>query len=137
MLFRSEFNALPHVWGSRELLRRLFLNLFSNAAKYNDSSTPVIKVSAVNVTCGHLGEMCEISVEDNGRGIPEHELEGIFRMFQRGSSAGRDTDGHGIGLAVVQRIVELHFGKVRAVAANPSGTRFIFTVPLQKIDLTR
>ena len=95
----------------------------------------MIRISCAEAKPGSFGEMCEFSVEDNGRGIPEHEREHVFGMFQRGSSARSDSEGHGIGLAVVRRIVELHFGKVRVAPAEPLGTRFIFTLPRRRVDL--
>ena len=127
---------LPVVWGNPDLIRRVFINLLANAVKYNDKSTIV-----VNVGCGELiersiGNFVEVFVEDNGKGIPENELKDIFSLFARGSSAV-DTDGSGIGLAVVQRIVELHMGQISVGSKVGEGTKFVLTLPMQPIELLK
>lgn len=125
---------LPSVWGNADLLRRLFINLLTNAVKYNTKPEVVINVGIQKVIEKSLGNFAEIYVEDNGPGIPQEEIRNIFSMFTRGSSAGSDSDGAGIGLAVVQRIAELHYGSVRVESEVGRGTRFIVSLPLEKID---
>lgn len=123
-----ELGSMPTVWGNRELLRRIFMNLLSNSVKYNDSSPVEIRISCDSNRSPRAG-FIDISLEDNGRGIPAEERERIFGMFQRGSSAGTDTDGTGIGLAVVQRIVELHGGRIAIAPHTGKGARFVISLP--------
>ena len=122
---------LPKVWGNRDLLRRLFTNLISNAVRYNDSPQIALSIGVAEGCPECPGELVELFVEDNGRGIPETDLGTIFGMFQRGSSASSDTEGLGVGLAVVQRIAELHGGRVWVSSRVGSGSRFSFSLPLR------
>lgn len=121
---------LPAVWGNRELLRRLFMNLISNAVKYNDSELVHLNIGIANPAQQSLSEAADIYIEDNGRGIPEREQRAIFGMFQRGSSAKSDSEGLGIGLAAVERIAELHRGRVWVDSEVGKGSRF--TVSLHR-----
>lgn len=125
---------LPHVWGNGDLLRRLFINLLTNAVKYNTKPEVIINVGILKMTDKSLGRFAEIYVEDNGPGIPQDEIKNIFSMFTRGSTASAESEGAGIGLAVVQRIAELHFGSVRVESEVGRGTKFIVSLPLEKID---
>jgi signal transduction histidine kinase len=126
---------LPQVWGSPNLLRRVFINLISNAIKFNDKQD-------VRLNIGYAGEATQdgvrfarLYVEDNGPGIAPNEASGIFTMFTRGRCHRGSTEGLGIGLAVVQRIVELHQGLVELQSTPAQGCRFSFLVPLEKPPL--
>jgi signal transduction histidine kinase len=125
---------LPTVWGSADLLRRLFINLLSNAVKYNDKPEIIINIGVRRIIERSLGKFVEVFVEDNGPGIPAEELSGIFSMFTRGASVRGDQEGAGIGLAVVQRIVELHFGDVTVESEVGKGTRFVVSLPTERLD---
>jgi signal transduction histidine kinase len=127
---------LPVVWGNPDLIRRVFINLVSNAVKYNDKSPIVVNIGSGELIERSIGNFVEVFVEDNGKGIPEIELKDIFSLFARGSSAV-DTDGAGIGLAVVQRIVELHMGQIAVGSKVGQGTRFVLTLPIQPIELLK
>lgn len=125
---------LPKVWGSVDLLRRLFINLLANAVKYCDKPKVIINISKRAIVRRNLGDFAEICIEDNGPGIPAAELKNIFSMFTRGTTAKGDQEGAGIGLAIVQRIVELHFGTVVVESEVGSGARFVVALPVEKID---
>lgn len=125
---------LPVVWGSTELLRRVFINLISNAVKYNDKPEIVINIGVDRYMETSIAPFCEIFVQDNGPGIPSDELEQIFSLFGRGHSASDVADGLGIGLSVVKRIVELHYGTVYAQSMLGQGSKFILRLPLEKIE---
>ena len=100
---------------------QLFSNLIGNAIKYNDSENPEIHVS-------RLGEAepgaLHYLVRDNGPGIPEGTEEEIFLPFRKGANS-TDT---GIGLSIVDKVVRLYGGRVRAY--NDGGACFEFTLPL-------
>ena len=94
-----EFDAL--------LMERVFCNLLENAAKY----TPVR--STITIAARQVGEWIEISVTDNGPGLPAGREELLFEKFARGQ--GESTIlGVGLGLSIVRAIVEAHRGTVRA-----------------------
>ncbi|RMG42246.1 MAG: sensor histidine kinase [Candidatus Dadabacteria bacterium] len=126
---------LPHVWGNRMLLSRVFINLLNNAIKYNDRDKKIIKVGVKRYFETGLAPFCEIFVEDNGVGIEESDLKDIFCMFRRGSASKEADGGIGIGLAVVQRIIELHYGKISVESVKGEYTRFTFSLPLKQVAI--
>lgn len=138
---------LPSVWGSPDLLRRVFINLINNAVKYCDKSPIIINLGVERYVDSSLARFAEVYVEDNGPGIAEREQREIFQMFARGAqhlpepqdaaqSGARsgNLDGLGIGLAVVQRIVELHFGRIWVRSTPGKGARFVLSLPQERID---
>ena len=128
---------LPSVWGSPQLLRRVFSNLISNAVKYNDKDTIIINIGINDIREKSMARFCEIFVEDNGPGIDEDELRDIFSMFNRGAVADPNVEGTGIGLAVVQRIAELHYGEVSVKTKVDEGTTFLVALPMEAIDFIK
>lgn len=131
-----EIGELSNVWGNPELLRRVFGNLISNAVKYNDKEKVQIRVGLRKRFSNNLGNMCEIEVSDNGPGIPEDEQKEIFTLFRRGAGPRAQKEGLGVGLAVVHRIVELHFGKVVVESVPHKGTTFLLTLPEEQVRFT-
>lgn len=124
---------LPQVWGNQELLRRVFINLIGNAVKYNDKPEIIINVGCSGITSKNLGVFAGIYVEDNGPGISEKDQENVFAIFKRGSAGSVKDDGLGVGLSVVRRIAELHFGGVE-LESGASGARFTLSLPVDKIE---
>lgn len=100
-------------------------NLFDNAFKY----TPI--EGQIRVRSSRVGGHIEISVEDNGAGIPEEDLPHIFERFYRVDKARtRKYGGTGLGLSIVKNIIALHGGSVRAESTLGMSTRIILTFPL-------
>ena len=98
-------------------------NLLSNAAKHSPESS-VIRVSAER-----KGPRVEVSVADEGRGIPAEDLPHLFRKFSRTDAGGRSIGGSGLGLAICKGIVEAHGGRIWAESAGTGmGARFTFTL---------
>lgn len=124
---------LPTIWGNAELLRRVFINLLANAVKYNDKKEVIINIGLEKKVHRTLGTFVQIFVSDNGPGIPAAEQPAIFSMFRSGVDNKRG-DGLGVGLAVVQRIVELHFGEVAVQSSPGEGCKFLVTLPAERID---
>ncbi len=101
-------------------------NLLSNAARHSPESS-AIRMSAVRQGVG-----VEVSVADQGRGIPAEDLPHLFRKFSRtgAGEAGRSTGRSGLGLAICKGIVEAHGGRIRAESEGTGkGARFSFTLP--------
>ncbi|WP_394741874.1 PAS domain-containing sensor histidine kinase [Natronococcus roseus] len=115
-------DPLPTVEGDESQLRQVFQNLLDNAIEYSHGP-PRIHVSAER-----RGSQWELSVRDEGIGIPADEREQIFEMFQRLHGRG-DHDGTGIGLALCERIVERHGGEIRVESEPGEGSTFSFTLP--------
>lgn len=119
LFVEPELNSAP---GDPMLLSLAFSNLFNNALKYADSE--------IAVEVRGVGEKIEIAIADNGPGIPPERIEDVFKAFTRvDDSRDRDTGGHGLGLAIVSRIVQLHGGRCRAENGQAGGARFSFTLP--------
>jgi signal transduction histidine kinase len=118
--------SLPTVCGDPGRLRQVMQNLLSNAVKFCDPDT----VPRVHVTSTlESRTMARITVHDNGIGFPDGQAEAIFRPFHRLHSADR-FDGTGIGLAVCQKIVEQHGGRIWAEGAPGQGASIHFTLPV-------
>jgi signal transduction histidine kinase len=105
------------VIGDPELLRRAIENPLRNAIRHNPPGSPV------EVTCGERADFAIISVRDWGPGVPDTEIQKIFKPFYRvESDRDRNTGGSGLGLAIVERVVALHHGAVKAENAMPGLT---------------
>lgn len=113
---------LPLVNIDSVLMERVFCNLLENAAKY----TP--RGSLIEVAARPLDESIEIAVVDDGPGLPTPRLQDLFAKFSRGETESA-TPGVGLGLAIVQAIVEAHGGSVRAENALTGGARFVMELP--------
>jgi signal transduction histidine kinase len=114
---------LPVILGDVRKLRQVFLNLISNALKFADD-IPVVRVSAEV-----QGNTAIFAVADNGIGMDPGQAERIFQPFHR-LHAEEDYPGTGIGLAVCERIIEQHGGRIWAQSAPNQGSTFRFTLPV-------
>jgi signal transduction histidine kinase len=114
------------VYVDRDMWEKVVLNLLSNAFKFTFEGE-----IAVAVRPSADGSAAELIVRDTGTGIPEHELPRLFERFHRVEGAkGRTFEGSGIGLALVQELVRLHGGAIRADSQFGCGSTFTVTVPL-------
>ena len=128
---------LPEVWGNPELLRQVFSNLISNAVKYNDKPEIVINIGLRRIDERTLAHFAEVFVEDNGAGIDSRDIRDIFTIFNRGSASKGGKEGLGLGLSTVQRIVELHFGRVWVESEKGKGSTFILSIPVDEISFVK
>jgi signal transduction histidine kinase len=115
---------LPVVNGDPGQLSLLFQNLVGNAIKFSDGCAP-----RVSITASVEGEQAQFAVRDNGIGIDPKHAERIFQPFQRLHGEDR-YEGTGIGLAICQRIVTHHGGRIWAESDVGTGSTFRFTLPL-------
>jgi signal transduction histidine kinase len=121
-------DLLPTVLVDETQIYQLFHNLVANALKYRGEEPPEIHVSARYEESDWL-----FAVRDNGIGFDPKYAERIFLMFQR--LHGRDDyDGTGIGLALCQRIVERHGGRIWAESEEGKGSTFYFTIPGKEVQ---
>ena len=117
---------LPRVRGDSFQLLQLFQNLIGNAIKYRSSEAPMVHVGA-----SRQGDSWVFSVQDNGIGIAEQYHPRIFQLFQRLHSQ-KQYSGTGIGLAICQRIVERHGGRLWVESELNRGSTFYFSIPIPK-----
>jgi two-component system, OmpR family, phosphate regulon sensor histidine kinase PhoR len=105
-------------------LQQVLFNLVDNAIKYGRSEGTVV-VSARQVEPGRI----EVSVRDDGPGIPPEAIERVFERFYRVDRArSREQGGTGLGLSIVKHIVQLHGGEVWARSELGKGTTFFFSL---------
>lgn len=115
-------SAMPFIYGDRQRLREVFENLIDNAAKYmGDQPHPRIEIGVRN------GPNPVFYVKDNGIGIEPQYFNKVFGLFDK---LDPKSEGTGIGLALVKRIVEVHGGKIWVESEGPGeGSTFCFTIP--------
>jgi PAS domain S-box-containing protein len=116
---------LPHVRGDYPRLLEVMQNLVDNAVKFiGDQPEPLVEIGVRD------GEKEPVFfVRDNGVGIDPRYHQKIFGLFERLSA---DTEGTGIGLALVKRIVEVHGGRIWVESEADQGTAFCFTLPQEE-----
>ncbi len=113
-----------HVRGNVEQVTVAVGNLIANAVGYSTTDSRVV------VTARSAGPACEISVTDQGIGIPEGELERIFERFYRVDPARhRSTGGTGLGLSIVKHVAATHGGDVRVWSEEGRGSTFTLSLP--------
>ncbi|WP_344244026.1 sensor histidine kinase [Actinocorallia libanotica] len=113
------------VLGDQELLNTALKNLIDNAVSYSPERTRVTVETRV------LDGYAELSVTDQGIGVPERELERIFERFYRVDPArSRQTGGTGLGLAIVKHVATKHGGEVTVWSKEGSGSTFSLRLPL-------
>ena len=99
-------------------------NLVANAVTYSPAQTTIL------VDARRVDHRVEISVSDQGPGIPEEDLSRVFERFYRvDKSRARDPGGTGLGLAIVKHLVELHGGNVRVENRPEGGAKFTIALP--------
>lgn len=110
---QARLDADAHVKGQPELLARAIENVVRNAIKHSPQG------GMVEVESIRDGAFLRVRVLDSGPGVAQEDLGKIFQPFFRSSSAAKDVDGHGLGLAIAQQVVQRHGGRI--AAANRTG----------------
>ena len=119
-------NGLPFVTADIALIERALENLVANALRHTQAE------GEVTVILNVLDDNVEVSVQDNGKGIPEADLAHIFDRFYRGHNKERSDHHAGLGLAIAQHIVQLHGSEIAVLSAEGEGSRFSFSLPQWK-----
>jgi len=117
--------GLPALDADPDALDRVVKNLVSNAVKYSPAGGRV----RVAARAREAPPAVEITVEDEGPGIAEADLERIFEPYYRTAGGVRTAGGAGLGLAVVKSLVDAHGGSIRADNIAPHGTRMTLSFP--------
>ncbi|MCE5334971.1 MAG: HAMP domain-containing histidine kinase [Desulfobacteraceae bacterium] len=118
--------TLPMLLADERRIRQVLDNLLSNALKFSSEGSGV-KVEAHL----HKDRQVEILVIDSGPGIPEEDLQSIFKHFYQSTNQGaKGQQGTGLGLAIARHIVEAHNGRIWAESRMGEGSTFHFTLPV-------
>ncbi len=124
-LFQIDYAQLPdddkalQVVGNEQLLKIAFLNFMDNACKFSSDHTVQV---TVNFPASGFIEIC---FTDHGPGIPADEQKNIFDPFYRASNVASTVRGHGIGLSLCYRIIQLHNGHISLYSKPGKGSRFL------------
>jgi len=121
---RLNIRVLPPAHGDRAMIHSVFTNLLSNALKF----TEPVAAAAIEVSGTVEGDECIWSVKDNGVGFDMKYADKLFQVFQRLHST-KEIEGTGVGLALVQRIISRHGGRVWAEGKVNEGATFYFSLP--------
>ncbi|MDR9829035.1 envelope stress sensor histidine kinase CpxA [Vibrio sp. FNV 38] len=119
------FNSIPDskISGSPKLLISALENVIRNAIRYADHT--------IDVQFTINKDEISVIIDDDGQGVPNEELEQIFRPFYRVSTArDRDSGGTGLGLAITENAIRQHSGKISALRSPLGGLRICITLPL-------
>ena len=125
ILFKAE--STPYIVGDKKQIIMAVGNLVENAVNYSPEGT------RISVVVKSVDGICEISVSDQGIGIPEKDLERIFERFYRVDAArSRVTGGTGLGLSIVKHIAINHGGEVSVWSVEGAGSTFTIRLPEAK-----
>ncbi|MGC3981427.1 MAG: ATP-binding protein [Steroidobacteraceae bacterium] len=121
---RVDIQPLAESYGDESMLQSVWMNLIDNAVKYSGKAAQ----PHIHISCIADEEQVTYSVHDNGVGFDMKDYEKLFGVFQR-LHANNEFPGTGVGLAIVERIVSRHGGKVWAESAPGEGATFFFSMP--------
>jgi signal transduction histidine kinase len=108
---------------NKHYITQLLDNLISNADKYGKNSLIEISLRRMNSI------MVEFKITDHGIGIPKKELSDVFKSFTTSSKTKTPAGGRGLGLALCQKVIDAHQGKILAESDSENGTTFLFVIP--------
>jgi len=112
----------------KKQIAKVMDNLMSNAIKYMGNG----RKKHIELSCGKCGDNTRICVKDTGMGIDKKYHDKIFEIFQRIGGGKEETEGTGIGLAIVDKIIKGHDGRVWVDSALGKGSEFCFEIPRKK-----
>ena len=120
----TEIPLQLELWGDRDKINRVFINLFDNAVKYNAAE------GLIRLTISETKDIINISVYNSGPGIPKEDLPKVFDQFYRvEKSRSVNYGGAGLGLAIVREIIRLHKGTVSIDSEPGLWTRVDISLP--------
>jgi signal transduction histidine kinase len=124
--FTVRLDKLPYV-GDEELLQQVWINLIENAVKFSYSE------GAVDITAAESGHAIEVEITDHGAGMDEATQQRIFERFYQGNTS-HSSEGSGLGLSIVKRILELSGGEIQVKSSPNQGTSFLVRLPHRKLS---
>lgn len=116
--------SLPPIQMCRQQIGDVLRRLLDNAIKFSSAKGGVVRVAAIETSEG-----VQVSVQDDGVGIPAHQLPHIFEPLFQVNRAQHEQQGAGLGLAIARAYVELHGGRIWAESEPGQGSTFYFVLP--------
>lgn len=126
--FHCDVEDNPVIQGHGELLYRAIENVVRNAIHHTPSDTLV----TLSVYRDLSNQTLHITVDDQGNGVPDNELDTIFAAFQRSNNGSPSRNGYGLGLAIARRAIESHGGTITANNRPEHGLRIEIILPLRE-----
>lgn len=127
LVFEEPKDKIPMVNADRSRIDLVLQNLFDNATKYSKPGGSIIARMRL------VPNFLEISVSDQGVGIPQKQLNRVFTKFFRADNVVRmETEGSGLGLFIVRNIIKNHGGEIKLDSEENKGTTVTFTLPLSR-----
>lgn len=126
-------DIVPHLFARIDAndLKRIVSNLIENARRYGRS--PVDDRAYIHLSAHSKGNMIEIKVQDQGKGIEEHEVQRLLRPFSRGELARTGVNGAGLGLAIVERLLQPIGGRLELRSPPDQGLTARIEIPKLKV----
>jgi two-component system sensor histidine kinase KdpD len=113
---------------------RVFVNLMTNSIRFSPRGGKILWRLAHETLCLHNADFCvpalRITIEDEGAGIPPHQLEDIFEPFVQGAQPRKPGSGSGLGLTICRRLLTAFYGTIHAANRPQGGAIFSVTLPL-------
>jgi signal transduction histidine kinase len=117
---------LPFVYGDKDKLKQVFLNLLSNGVKYNSPK------GTLSIKAGTKRGRVAVAISDTGPGIPKESMGSLFKKFYRVPGSEKIAQGTGLGLSIVKKIVEAHGGEIKVKSKVGEGTTFTVYIPYRR-----
>lgn len=118
----QEPEMLPFIYGDKNRIRQVFINVIDNAIKYSNPG------NTITVSAEEVGNMIQVMITDNGMGISEADLPRVKTKFFKANHTRR---GSGIGLAVADEIITMHGGRLDITSEQNVGTNVTITLPVK------
>ncbi|CAG4988349.1 Adaptive-response sensory-kinase SasA [Dyadobacter sp. CECT 9275] len=120
-----DYTADAEIFGDKTQLQNVVINLIDNAIKYSGPE------ARIHIRCSHYAGGIEMSVSDEGNGIPAEYRDFVFDKFFRVPAAAPQIKGYGLGLSYVKMIIEKHRGSIVLADSGKHGSKFIIKLPQQ------
>ncbi|WP_127591348.1 sensor histidine kinase [Paenibacillus lautus] len=124
MYFQADPPAI-YVDFDSKFMQRILQNMMMNAILHNPEHTDIY------VQIADTGEHAAIRIMDNGVGMPDHMVEHLFQQYYRGTTTDSSSEGTGLGMAIVDKLVQAHNGTIHVQSEPSQGTTFTIRLPKQ------
>lgn len=134
VILETNWGELPKVWGDKQKIRQVLINLLGNAVKFTLKGYVKLEIKPAPDSSKYPPSLL-VAISDSGIGISKENQAVIFEEFrQADGDASRDFEGTGLGLAITKKIVAAHQSQLWVESEPGSGSTFFFTIPIQRFE---